>query len=134
MERRIEDDICGKLGRQRRLDEQRKFRADESDVEDARREIHRPAEQPGEGQYRHMLGRVGRIAPGVELLPARALAADPVRPGAAQPRVLDRLVRVDGDMILRNRKSVVWGKSVSIRVVSVGSSVIKKKKKTNNTK
>src|SRR3546814_14980431 len=48
-----------------------------------------------------MLGRVGRIAPGVELLPARALAADPVRPGAAQPRVLDRLVRVDGDMILR---------------------------------
>jgi hypothetical protein len=68
------------------------------EVEDARREVHRPAEHPGEGQDGHMLGGIGRIAPCVEFLSARAFAADHVGPGAAQPRILDRLVRVDRDM------------------------------------
>src|SRR3546814_5693189 len=94
LDRRIDDDIFGKLCRQRRLDAPRQFLAAARDVEDARREIHRPAEQPGEGQYRHMLGRVGRIAPGVELLPARALAADPVRRSEEHTSELQSLMRI----------------------------------------
>ena len=48
-----------------------------------------------------MLGRIGRIAPGVEFLTARALAAHPIGPGAAQPGVLHRLVRVDRAAMVR---------------------------------
>src|SRR3546814_4766843 len=48
-----------------------------------------------------MLGRVGRIAPGVAFRPARALAAHPSGPGAAQSGVLHRFVRVDRDAMLR---------------------------------
>ncbi len=48
-----------------------------------------------------MLGRVRRIAPGVVLHAARALARDPVRVRAPKARVLDRLVRIHGDVALR---------------------------------
>ncbi len=46
-----------------------------------------------------MLRRIGRATPGIELLAARSFAAQHVRPGAAQARVLDRLMRVDGDLV-----------------------------------
>ena len=48
-----------------------------------------------------MFRRIGRSAPGVILLPARALTADHVRPRAAQPGILHRLVRIDGDVVGR---------------------------------
>ena len=48
-----------------------------------------------------MLGRIAWVAPGIEFLAARAFARDPVGVGAAQAGVLDRFMRVDGDVALR---------------------------------
>ena len=69
----------------------------------AGRVVHRARQQARVDQGDFVLRRIRRIAPGVELLPARAFARNPVRPGAAQAGVLDRFVRVDRDAVLRRR-------------------------------
>src|SRR5690606_20927899 len=61
------------------------------------RVVHRPGQQAGEYQGGLVSGRIARIAPGAVLHAARAFAGEPVRIGAAQPRVLHRLVRIDRD-------------------------------------
>lgn len=48
-----------------------------------------------------VLGRIGRLAPGVVFHAARAFARDPVGIGTAQPGVLDGFVRIDRDVALR---------------------------------
>src|SRR3979409_1548174 len=72
-----------------------------SDVEDARRKIHRPAEHACKWNDDGVFGRVGRYSPGVKFLPACALATDHVRPSPAQPRLLDGLMGVDRDVMGR---------------------------------
>ena len=47
-----------------------------------------------------MLRRIAGLAPGAELHAACAFAGDPVGIGATQAAVLDRLVRIDGDVAL----------------------------------
>ena len=72
------------------------------DVEDAWREIHRPIEQPCEKQDRLVLGRIAALAaPGIVFLPARAFARHHVRVGTALARILDRLVYIQHDAVLR---------------------------------
>src|SRR3989449_381173 len=72
------------------------------DVENARREIHRPVEQPGEEQDRLVLGRIAAFAaPGVVLLPARPFTRHHVRIGAPLAGILNRLVHVQHDVIVR---------------------------------
>src|SRR5882724_12623457 len=72
-----------------------------SDVEDTGSKVHRPAQHAGEWNDDGMFGGIGRLAPGVVLLPARALTADHVRPGSAQPGILHRLVCIDRDVMGR---------------------------------
>ena len=72
-------------------------------IENAWREIHGPGEHARKRQYGGMFRRIGGHAPGIVFLPARAFAAEPVGVGAAQAGILDRLVRIDADMVPRRR-------------------------------
>ena len=70
-------------------------------VEDARREIHRPREQAREVEIRLVLGRIAALpSPRVVFLSARAFPAHHVRISATLARVVDRLVDVHHDVIL----------------------------------
>ena len=67
----------------------------------AGRVVHRSGEHARVDQGDFVFRRIRRIAPGVELLPARAFARNPVGIGATQAGVLDRFVRIDRDAMLR---------------------------------
>src|SRR6185437_11987875 len=72
------------------------------DVEDPRGLIEGPVQHPGEEENGLMLGRIAALAaPGVVLLPARALPGYEVGVRAALPGVVHRLMRVYRDLMLR---------------------------------
>ena len=62
-------------------------------------EVHRPRQHAGIDQRRFMVRPVGEGAPGIIFHAARAFPPDPVGVGAAQARILDRLMRVHRDMV-----------------------------------
>ncbi len=100
LQRAVDDDIEGQLLGPGGLDAAGAARVH---AEDAGRIVHRPGQQAGEDQIGLMLRRVARLAPGAELHAARALARDHVRIGAAQARVLERLVGIDGHLVTGRR-------------------------------
>jgi hypothetical protein len=72
-----------------------------SNVEDPGRKVHRSSQHARKWNDDRVFRWVGRIAPGIELLPPRALATDHVGPRPAQPGILDRLVCIDSNMMPR---------------------------------
>src|SRR5205807_5065882 len=109
--RRIEDDVEGELpgeraprpGLLRRSWDARRAMSYEN-IEDSRSEIHRAGEHAREEENRLVFRRISSFAaPRIVFLTARTLTAQHVRPGPTFPRVVNRLVNVDGNPVSGRR-------------------------------
>ena len=101
LQRAVEHDIERELIGQRRGRPVRGFIPAVVEIKDAGREVHWAREQAGERQDRSVVGRVAAAAGRVVLLSAGALAGHHMRPGAAQPGILNGLVDVEHDLVPR---------------------------------
>ena len=101
MHRAVEHHVGSELPRQGSGHPALGFRSVGHQVDDPGREVHGTRQHARKDQGGHVVDRIGGCRPGVVLLAAGALAGQPVRIGAAQAGVLDRLMTVDGDAMLR---------------------------------